>query len=69
VATARTWRTAPLIGLRFSREFLHDGRAITLQDAVMDHDGNGSEAHDSVQMFLALTPDQQAALLDFVGSL
>ncbi|HVV50035.1 MAG TPA: di-heme oxidoredictase family protein [Polyangia bacterium] len=69
VATARTWRTAPLIGLRFSREFLHDGRATTLTDAVLDHDGNGSEAHGSVQMFRALTADQQAALLDFVGSL
>ena len=31
VATPRTWRTAPLIGLRFSREYLHDGRATTLR--------------------------------------
>jgi CxxC motif-containing protein (DUF1111 family) len=69
VATARTWRTAPLIGLRFARELLHDGRATTLGDAVMDHDGNGSEAHDSVRLFLALTPEQQTSLLDFVGSL
>jgi CxxC motif-containing protein (DUF1111 family) len=69
VATARTWRTAPLIGLRFSREFLHDGRATTLADAVLEHDGNGSEAHDSVQLFMALTADQQTALLSFVGSL
>lgn len=69
VATARTWRTAPLIGLRFSREFLHDGRATTLADAVLDHDGNGSQAHEAVQMFMALTADQQNALLDFVGSL
>ncbi|HLK90350.1 MAG TPA: di-heme oxidoredictase family protein [Polyangia bacterium] len=68
-ATARTWRTAPLIGLRFSREYLHDGRATTLADAVMAHDGDGSEAHDSVQMFTSLTADQQTALLDFVGSL
>ncbi len=69
VATARTWRTAPLIGLRFSREFLHDGRATTLFDAVMDHDGNGSEAHASVQAFLGLSTVQQATLLKFVGSL
>ena len=69
VATPRTWRTAPLIGLRFSREFLHDGRALTLFDAVMEHDGNGSEAHASVQLFTSLSADDQKALLDFVGSL
>jgi CxxC motif-containing protein (DUF1111 family) len=69
VATARTWRTAPLIGLRFSREFLHDGRATTLLDAVMEHDSNGSEAHASVQAFLGLSTADQTALLNFVGSL
>jgi CxxC motif-containing protein (DUF1111 family) len=69
VATARTWRTAPLIGLRFSREYLHDGRATTLLDAVMAHDSNGSEAHASVQLFSNLSADQQTALLDFVMSL
>ena len=69
VASPRTWRTAPLIGLRFSRELLHDGRAITLLDAVMDHDGNGSEAHASVQLFVNLSAADQKTLLDFVGSL
>jgi CxxC motif-containing protein (DUF1111 family) len=69
VATARTWRTAPLIGLRFSREYLHDGRATTLLDAVMDHDSKGSEAHASVQLFTNLSADQQTALLTFVKSL
>jgi CxxC motif-containing protein (DUF1111 family) len=69
VATPRTWRTAPLIGLRFSREYLHDGRATTLLDAVMAHDSNGSEAHASVQLFTSLSADQQTALLDFVMSL
>jgi CxxC motif-containing protein (DUF1111 family) len=69
VATPRTWRTAPLIGLRFSREFLHDGRAITLLDAVLEHDGNGSQAHASVQLFNNLPAAEQTALLDFVGSL
>jgi CxxC motif-containing protein (DUF1111 family) len=68
-ATPRTWRTAPLMGLRFSREYLHDGRATTLHDAVMDHDGNGSEAHASVQLFTNLSAADQAALLTFVGSL
>ncbi len=68
-ATARTWRTTPLIGLRFARALMHDGRATTVADAILAHDGNGSEAHQSVQMFTALTADQQTALLAFVESL
>lgn len=68
-ATPRLWRTAPLIGLRFSREFLHDGRAVTLRDAVLAHGGAGSEAAPSAQLFLNLSTDDQQALLDFVGSL
>lgn len=69
VATPRTWRTAPLIGLRFSREYLHDGRATTLLDAVMAHDSNGSEAHASVQLFSNLSAADQQLLIDFVQSL
>ncbi len=69
VATARTWRTAPLIGLRFSREFIHDGRATDVAGAIMAHDGNGSEAHTSVQLFSNLSTDQQNALIAFVTSL
>jgi CxxC motif-containing protein (DUF1111 family) len=69
LAGPRTWRTAPLIGMRFAREFLHDGRVTTLQGAVMAHDSNGSEAHGSVQLFSNLSAADQTALLNFVGSL
>jgi CxxC motif-containing protein (DUF1111 family) len=69
LAGPRTWRTAPLIGMRFAREFLHDGRVTTLLDAVMAHDSNGSEAHGSVQLFSNLSSADQTALLNFVGSL
>jgi CxxC motif-containing protein (DUF1111 family) len=68
-AGPRDWRTAPLIGLRFLRAFLHDGRATTLRDAVLAHDGAGSEAHGSVQLFSNLSDADQTALLAFVGSL
>jgi CxxC motif-containing protein (DUF1111 family) len=68
-AGPREWRTAPLIGLRFNRTFLHDGRATTLRDAVLAHDSAGSEAHDSIGRFLALTSAQQDALLAWVSSL
>jgi len=69
LAGPRGWRTAPLIGLQFSREFLHDGRATTLRDAVLGHDGNGSEAHASVQLFSNLPDADQTALINFVDSL
>jgi CxxC motif-containing protein (DUF1111 family) len=69
LATPRMWRTAPLIGVRFAREFLHDGRAATVEEAILAHDGNGSEAHASVRAFQNLSDADRQALLDFVGSL
>lgn len=68
-ARSDEWRTAPLIGLRFQRSFLHDGRALTIEDAVLMHDGPGSQASESVARFRALTDVQRTALLDFVSSL
>ena len=63
------WRTPPLIGLRFQRSFLHDGRARTLEEAVLMHRGPGSQANVSVARFQALSPAQRAGLLEFVGGL
>lgn len=68
-AKARDWRTPPLIGLRFLTRFLHDSRAATLEEAVVMHDGVGSEAAPSVALFRALSPADRAILLAFVGSL
>ncbi|MFL5345747.1 MAG: di-heme oxidoredictase family protein [Hyalangium sp.] len=68
-AGSRDWRTAPLIGLRFFNDFLHDGRAKTLQDAILAHQGPGSEANDSVRRFQQLSSAEQTALIDFVSSL
>jgi CxxC motif-containing protein (DUF1111 family) len=63
---SRDWRTAPLIGLRFNRSFLHDGRAKTIQDAILGHAGEGNE---SLQLYRALTPAEQQSVLDFVETL
>jgi CxxC motif-containing protein (DUF1111 family) len=63
------WRTSPLIGLRFNRTFLHDGRAKTVEEAVLAHEGEGSEANGSVARFRALSGDDRAALLEFVAAL
>lgn len=71
-ATGREWRTAPLWGLRLMRNFLngeallmHDGRARTVEQAILLH---GGESLASRQAFQALTAAQKAALLDFVES-
>jgi CxxC motif-containing protein (DUF1111 family) len=68
-AHSRDMRTAPLIGLRFNRTFLHDGRAHSVTEAVTLHQSEGSEANDVITAFLALTPDEQTTLTDFVNAL
>jgi CxxC motif-containing protein (DUF1111 family) len=71
-ASGTEWRTAPLWGLRLMRRFMngqallmHDGRAKSIEEAITLH---GGEALISRNAFLALTPAQRAALLDFVES-
>src|SRR5262249_52943988 len=34
-AASRDWRTSPLIGLRFNKTFLHDGRAHSIEEAIL----------------------------------
>jgi CxxC motif-containing protein (DUF1111 family) len=68
-AGPRDWRTAPLIGLRFQTAYLHDGRAATVEVAILKHAGVGSEANGSVKKFKALPSAQRAALLAFVQGL
>jgi CxxC motif-containing protein (DUF1111 family) len=65
-ASGSEMRTAPLWGLRFVTRYLHDGRAATLTDAILAHDGQGRKARDR---FAALPAGDQAALLAFLGSL
>jgi len=68
-AGSRQWRTAPLIGLRFNKMYLHDGRAHTVEEAIVLHGAQGSEAAGSVALFQALSPSDHDALLDFVSAL
>ena len=68
-ATSRQWRTTPLIGLRFNRTLMHDGRALSVEAAISAHQGNGSEANASVAAFHALSEAERAALLTFVNAL
>jgi CxxC motif-containing protein (DUF1111 family) len=71
-ADGKEWRTAPLWGMRLVREFLsgnmllmHDGRARSVTEAIQLH---GGEALGARNAFQAMTPDERAALLDFVES-
>jgi CxxC motif-containing protein (DUF1111 family) len=63
------WRTAPLIGLRFLRSYLHDGRADTIEAAIEAHAAAGSEAAWSVDLYRALDDSRRAALIAYVESL
>jgi CxxC motif-containing protein (DUF1111 family) len=65
-ADSRAWRTAPLVGLRFDKVFLHDGRAASIEEAIELHDG---EARASADSFRALNPADREALVQFVQGL
>ena len=69
LAGPRDWRTAPLIGVRFSKSFLHDGRATTVAEAIALHDGAGSEAATATQCYNTLAPEFRQQIIDFVSSL
>ena len=59
-------RTPPLWGLSFQGTLLHDGRATTIADAILAHDGQGKAARDR---FAALQAPERADLLAFLQSL
>jgi len=65
-ATPSEFRTEPLMGLRHVRTLLHDGRATSIEEAVLLHGGEGQRARDA---FTALRSDERANLLEFLGSL
>jgi CxxC motif-containing protein (DUF1111 family) len=68
-AAPREWRTAPLVGLRFLRALLHDGRADDVADAIDAHGSEGSEASDVVARYRALSTEDRARLVAFVEGL
>ena len=66
VAVTRQMRTAPLWGARFNTQFLHDGRAKSVRDAILAHDGQGLAARNA---FASLSSTSQAFLIKFVNSI
>ena len=59
-------RTAPLWGLRFRNQMMHDGIAETPAEAIAAH---GGEAEFAQRNFLELTDAQKRQLIDFLRSL
>jgi CxxC motif-containing protein (DUF1111 family) len=45
-AGVREMKTAPLWGLRVRPRFLHDGRALTIEDAILAHSGEATPARN-----------------------
>ncbi len=71
-ATGREWRTPPLWGLGLTRTvnpragYLHDGRARTVEEAILWHGGEASAARVA---FMHLSANERAALIAFLHSL
>ena len=65
-ASPSEFRTEPLMGLRLSSQFLHDGRAKTIEEAIVMHGGEAARSRDR---FRSLNDKDRAALLAFLGSL
>jgi len=65
-STGSEMRTAPLWGLRFINTYLHDGRARTLDQAILAHDGQARGARDG---YVSLDANVKAKLIAFLQSL
>jgi CxxC motif-containing protein (DUF1111 family) len=65
-ARLEEWRTPPLWGLRDSGPYLHDGRAPTIEQAILLH---GGEASASAQRYRQLTLRDRTQLDRFLNSL
>jgi hypothetical protein len=61
--------TRPLWGVADTGPWLHDGRALTLKDAIMDHAGKGSEANPVIHAFMKLNRADQRAVVEFLRTL
>ncbi len=72
LANGREWRTPPLWGIGMFRtvnghsQYLHDGRARNLEEAVLWHGGEAKKARDK---FMKLNNNERVNLISFLNSL
>ena len=75
LASGSEWRTSPLWGLGLAQVvneragFLHDGRARTIEEAVLWHGHEDSEARGAWEFFVRLDRRQREDVLAFLESL
>ncbi len=71
-ATGKEWRTSPLWGLGLTQTvspdagYLHDGRARTIEEAILWHGGESEQAKET---FRNLSKSDRTALIQFLQSL
>ena len=71
-ANGNEWRTPPLWGIGLTKlvnghnNYLHDGRARSLMEAIMWHGGEGAASRDYVKQ---LSAGDRAKLIAFLESL
>ena len=63
---AAMWLTRPLAGVGSTGPWLHDGRATTLDAAILAHGGDATDSRDA---YLALAEEERAAVIAFLESL
>jgi CxxC motif-containing protein (DUF1111 family) len=63
------FRSTPLWGVGQRVFFLHDGRTRNIQEAVLAHASDGSEATISISQFMLLQATDQQDLINFLRSL
>ncbi|MFN3202652.1 MAG: di-heme oxidoredictase family protein [Bradymonadia bacterium] len=66
LATASEFRTQPLWGLAANAPYMSDGRADTIEEAIMAHGGEGERARKA---YMELEADQKTDLEEFLLSL
>ena len=72
LATGNEWRTAPLWGMGLYKKvsgeanYLHDGRAKSIEEAILWH---GGEAQKSKEDFMALEKQSRNKVLEFLNSI
>lgn len=65
-AGPREYRTAPLRAVAHTAPYMHDGRALTLEEAIAAH---GAEGAAAAAAFSALDASEREALLEFLVAL
>ena len=72
LATGSEWRTPPLWGIGLVEVvnghtmFLHDGRARSIEEAILWHGGEAEQSRDN---FMGLSSEEREALIRFLRSL